>query len=166
MNIKNLAAASVVGAMALAPGAAFAQEAEVTASVATVGHSCSISVANFDLGLTQDSLSEATGSRAAAFNVSQNGPTTWDLDTVVDLQAPGPIDEGEITLEFGGIRLAADKSGGETDNVNSVLTDEGVDMSARILADGQFETGTYQIGSTLTCVSYDGNGGGGGGDED
>ena len=159
MNLKFVAAAAASLALlgnATGAMASLYDEDDATIRANTfVGYSCAINVPSYNLTLpAQVGDSEATGSRSGAFTVSQNGDTEWSLTQVTASMEPSPIGTGEITLEFGGIELAADLSTGASEGVEGHLTNENVDMSATIgtVSDAFYGGETYEIESVLTCV--------------
>ncbi|QBP05973.1 hypothetical protein [Synechococcus phage S-B68] len=124
----------------------------ITATLDALGHSCDISVSDYNIDLIPGAGGTASARDAAAFDVSQSSNTTWALSTLTQT-GPTALSAADITVEIAGQDLTADLSSGASINVGGELDNSTVAVEASMTAsNGGFATGTYVTGTVLTCV--------------
>ena len=124
----------------------------ITATLDALGHTCDISVDDYNIDLIPGSGGTASASDNAAFTVSQSSDTTWSVETLSET-GPTNLSAANITVGLGGETLEATLSGGESAEVDGELDEESVSVSASMTAsNGGFASGQYQVGTVLTCV--------------
>jgi hypothetical protein len=120
----------------------------------SAGHFCSIDGSDVQIETAFVNSGKASGTDNT-LAISQNGPTTWSLDTVTSngSNQAGSGSGFQVTSNEGldlDARLGQDASS----TVNGILFDDGVTIVADITDDaGVFRAGEYQIETTLRCVS-------------
>ena len=118
------------------------------------GHFCHIDGSDVLIETAFVAPGEAKGTDNS-LSISQNGPTTWSLDTVVSNgeNVAGSASGFRVTSTEG-LDLDARLGEDATDTVNGVFSDGSVEIVADITDDnGVFRAGGYQIQTTLRCVA-------------
>jgi hypothetical protein len=140
----------------IAAGAATGAKADVSATIDAVGkvpNACFVNGTKLDLGLSDRNKLSAIG----AAEMQSSGPATFSLDKVAITDAPdfakGSL-LAEVLLTSSRGKLVATAIDNGSLKLDEPLDDEKVEASVSVSSSkGVLPAGTYQLSTTLTCVS-------------
>ena len=129
------------------------REANIVATYSS-GHFCNIDGSDVLIETAFVNPGQASGSDNT-LAISQNGPTTWSLDTVNSTGANlAGSASGFALSSAAGLDLDARLGNSDSQRLGGVFSDDGVNIEAEITDDGGvFHAGGYRIETTLRCVS-------------